>query len=157
RDRVVGELLISLVAFAGDENDVARFGERDGAGYGLRAVGNGFEIGRAKTLFYLRDDRERIFFPRIIRGHDAVVGGLVRDSPHQRSLLFVAIAAGAKDDKQAARTQLAQSLENIEERVGSMSVIDEDLELTFCRHRFQSTWNLGHLAQAQDRLAQAHA
>ena len=93
---MIGKFLVGLVAFAGDENDVARLGEGDGAGDRLRAVGNRFEIVGAKSLLYVRDDGERIFLARIIGGDDAVVGVLIDDASHQRTLLFVAIAAAPK-------------------------------------------------------------
>ena len=62
RDRVIGKFLVSLVALARDEDDVARLGEGDGAGDRFGAVGDGFEIARAKSFFHVGDDGERIFF-----------------------------------------------------------------------------------------------
>ena len=59
RDRVIGKFLVGLVAFPGDQNDVARLGKGDGAGDRFCAVGDGFEIFGAKSLLYVRDNGER--------------------------------------------------------------------------------------------------
>ena len=50
RNRVIGKFLIGLVALPGDENDVARLGQGDGAGDRFCAVGDGFEISGAKSF-----------------------------------------------------------------------------------------------------------
>src|SRR2546421_167536 len=90
RDRVVGEFLVGLVAFAGDEDDVARLRQLDCARDRLRAIGDFFVAIGAKTFLGIGDDRVGIFFPRIIGGDDAVIGVLVGDARHQWALLFIA-------------------------------------------------------------------
>ncbi len=59
RNRVIGKFLVGLVAFAGDEDDVARLRERDGAGDRFRAIGDLLVTLGAKTFLDLGDDRHR--------------------------------------------------------------------------------------------------
>ena len=96
-------------------------------------------------------------FRRIIGSDDAVVGVLVGDPAHERALLFVAIAARAENDNEAAGSELAQSLEDIEERVVAVRIIDENLELAFRRDRLEPPGNLRRSGQAEDGLAQTDA
>src|SRR4051812_47555032 len=65
RDRVVGEFLVGLMAFARDQDNVARLGQLDGAGDGLGSIRDFFETIGAKTFRSLRDDGVGILFPRI--------------------------------------------------------------------------------------------
>src|SRR5437764_11261554 len=66
RNRVVGELLVSFVSFAGDDDDVARLGKFDRARDRLRAIGNLFVAIGTKTFRGIGDDRIGIFLPWII-------------------------------------------------------------------------------------------
>ena len=98
-----------------------------------------------------------IFLPRIVGGDDAVVGVLIGDASHQRTFLFVAIAARAEDENEAARSEFAQRLEDIEKRVVGVRVIDEDLELPFRRDGLEPPGNLRGFRQAEHRVAQTDA
>src|SRR5437667_1266286 len=109
RDSVIRELLIIFVSLACDQHNVARACERNGAVDGLGAIDNFFIAIRAKSLFDLGDDRVWIFLARIIRGDDGVVSKAICHLGHQRALLPVAIAAGAKNGNQAMRLQLPES------------------------------------------------
>ena len=53
RHGVIGELLIIFVAFAGDQNDVARLRQLDGAANRFCAIGNFLVAIRAKAFFDL--------------------------------------------------------------------------------------------------------
>ena len=141
-DRVIGELLIIFVSFARDQYNVSRLGELDRAVNRLRAIDNFFVAIRAKTFFDLGDDRVRIFFARIIRGDDGVIGKSDLPSRHQRALLAVAIAPAAKNNNQASRLKFAQGFDHIRKRVGSVRIIDENLKLSFGRNQFQAARHL---------------
>ena len=66
RNRVIRELLIGFVAFAGNHHDIARLCQRDGAGNRLGAIRDLLVAVRAKSFFHFRDDRIRIFFAGVI-------------------------------------------------------------------------------------------
>ena len=69
----VGDLLVGLMPFPGDKHDVPGFRSQDGLFYGKRAVG--FHIVRGpEALADLRDDRERVFAARVVRGDEHAVG-----------------------------------------------------------------------------------
>ena len=142
RNRVVGELLVSFVPFAGDDDDVARLGKFDRARDRLRAIGNLFVAIGTKTFLGIGNDRVGIFLPWIIGSDDAEVGVFVGHARHERPLLFVAVAAAAKNNDQFSWRKFARGFENIQQRVGRMRVIDEDLELALGGNCFQSTRDL---------------
>src|SRR5205814_464279 len=95
----------------------------------FRAVWDRLEVTGAKSSFHIANNGERIFFARIIRSDDAVVGVLIGNATHQRSLSFVAVAARAENENEPARGQLAQGFQDIEQRVVGVGVIDENLKL----------------------------
>src|SRR5437868_11548167 len=64
RDGVICELLIIFVPLAGDQDNVARACQLNGAINGLSAIDNFFIVSRSKSLFDFGDDRVRIFFAR---------------------------------------------------------------------------------------------
>ena len=63
---VIGELLIIFVPLAGDQNNVVRPCQFNGAINGLSAIDNLFIVSRSKSLFDLGDDRVRILFARVV-------------------------------------------------------------------------------------------
>ena len=54
RHRVIGEFLVGFVAFAGDQNDVARLRQLDGAGDRFGAIGNFLVVSPSENLSPLR-------------------------------------------------------------------------------------------------------
>src|SRR5947208_11896477 len=139
RNGVIRELLIVFVPLAGDQNNVVRPCQFNGAINGLSAIDNLFIVSRLKSLFYLGDDRVRILFARVVGGNDGVVGMTIHYFGHQRALLPVPIAAATKNRNQPMRLKLAQSFENIPKRVGRMGVVDENLKLPPGRNQFQAS------------------
>ena len=152
RHGVIGEFLVGFVAFAGDQNDVARLRQLDGARDRFRAIGNFLVVIRAKTLFDFGDDRVGIFFPRIVRSDDAVIGILIDHAAHERALLPVAIAAATENDDETPRRKFAQRLEDIEQRIVRVRVIDKDLELPLRRNCFEAARAPGEIATGSESL-----
>ena len=118
-----GELHFGVRAFAGDHDDVSR-----------RRVGQR----RLDRRAAVEDDLERSVcdLPRDLRGllgsrvvgrDDRAVSELAGDSPHKRSLLAVAVAAGPEDDREAP-TQLACGRQHVLQRVGGVGVVDNHRE-----------------------------
>src|SRR5947207_2175509 len=101
RDGVICELLIIFVPLAGDQNNVARPCQLNGAINGLSAIDNFFIVSRSESLFDLGDDRVRILFARIVRGNDGVISMAIHCFSHQRALLPVAIATTTKNGNQS--------------------------------------------------------
>ena len=53
--------------------------------------------------------------------------------------------------------KFAQRFQNVEQRVGRVRVIDEDLELPFRRNGFEPARHLRRFAETQNRFAQTDA
>src|SRR5205823_13126303 len=85
RDGVICEFLIIFVTLTGDQNDVARPRQLNGAINGLSAIDNFFVVSRSESLFDLGDDRIRIFFARIVGGNDGVMGMAIDCLGNQRA------------------------------------------------------------------------
>ena len=84
----------------GDQHDVSFAAGLDRPCDRRAPVGLDLELGRAGED--LVDDRERVLAARIVGRDDRDVGELVRDPPHERALLAVAVAAAAEDADDAA-------------------------------------------------------
>ena len=76
---VIRELLIVFVSLAGDQNNVARLCQFNGAINGLSAVDNLFIVCRSKSFFDLGNDGVWILFARVIGGNDGVVSMMRRN------------------------------------------------------------------------------
>ena len=150
---VIGKLLIIFVSFARDQHDVARLRHFNGAGDRFGAVDNRFVVVGTKTLFHFGDDRGRIFLARIVGGDNRAVSMSIDHLSHERTFLPVAIAAATKDDNQTARLEFAQSFQYIEQSVGCMRVIDEDLKLPFGRNAFETTGDLRRFSTLRGKMS----
>src|SRR5215469_13313696 len=136
-DSVVCELLIIFVSLTGDQHDIARLRERDGATNRLCPIDNFLIAVRTEAFFNLRDNRSRVFFAWIIGSDNRVIGVPIGHLAHQWTLLPVAVAAAAKNDNEPMGFKLAESLKNISQRVRCVRVVDENLKLPLCRNQFQ--------------------
>jgi len=110
---VIGELLIIFVPLAGDQNNVVRPCQFNGAINGLSPIDNFFIVSRAESLFDLSDNLFRIFLAWVVLSNDGVVGMAIHNFGHQRALLPIAIAAATKNGNQPMRLKLSQCLEDI--------------------------------------------
>jgi hypothetical protein len=104
---VIGKLLVSLMTFACDQDDIARLRQRDGACNCFGAIGNFFKSIGTKSLFHFGNNRVRIFFSRIVGSNDAEVCILIRDFPHERTFFPVAIAAAPENNNETLRFEIA--------------------------------------------------
>ena len=104
-----GDLLRRLVAFSGDNHDVACGGVRQRIADRLRTVGFNGERCRTGDGRWLDpghnrlDDLHRILAARIVARHDQPVGELRARLAHQRTLHRVAVPACAEDDPEGGR------------------------------------------------------
>ena len=96
------------MTFARDQDDVTRLRDFDGARDRLRAIADFLKMVAAKPFFDFGDDFVGIFFARIIRSDDGVIGLLVDNLTHQWPFLTVAIPAATEDDDHAPRPKLTQ-------------------------------------------------
>src|SRR5581483_12014111 len=103
------------------------------------------------------DDRLRIFFSRIIARNDGEIRMSIYHFAHERTFLFVAVAAASENDDEAMRLQFAQSFNDVQQRVRRVRVIYKNLKLTFGRDQLETPGNLRRFCQAQDRVTQTNA
>jgi len=96
------------VTFARDQDDVTRLGDFDGARNRLRAIRDFFKNGCRETFFDLRDDLSGSSLRGLSEVMNGVVGLLVDNLTHQRTLLTIAISAATEDDDQSSWRKLAQ-------------------------------------------------
>src|SRR5205823_884962 len=126
-DDAVADDLIGLVSLAGDNDDVGRGGAVDGVGDGVAAVLDRLDVRAGDAGHDLLDDRLRILAAGVVAGDDDAVGHARGDLPHLRALPLVAVAAAAEDDPQPAlRREVAHGGEELLQRVGLVSVVDDD-------------------------------
>src|SRR6266480_1171856 len=153
RDGVIGELLITFVPFACDQDDVARLRQHNGAANRRHSIDNFFVMSRAKTFFDFSDNDARIFFARIIGGDNRIISMPIHYFAHQRTLLAVTIAAAPENDNQPMRFEFTQSFKNIPKGVRSVCVIDENLELSLRWNYFQTSRDLRRSTEAENCVA----
>src|SRR5215469_15719463 len=154
-DSVVCELLIIFVSLTGDQHDIARLCECDGATNRLCSIDNFLITIRMEAFFNLRDNHSRVLFAWIIGSDNRVIGVPIRHLAHQRTLLPVAVAAAAKNDDEPMGFKLAESLKNISQCVRCVRVVDENPKLPLCWNPFEPSRHLRSLAQAENRVPQA--
>jgi hypothetical protein len=126
-----GDLLVVLVTLASDEDDVGRRRRADRVADRLGAVLDHVDLVVADRADQdLRQDQIRRFEARVVAGDDDVAGEPAGDRAHQRPLGRIAIAAAAKHAPEHAAALLGQRRERgqrLVERVGRVSVVDDDL------------------------------
>ncbi len=161
------DVLVVLVALAGDQDDVGRASAADGVIDRLGAVLEHVELVMADRADQdLRDDEVGGFEARVVAGDDGAVGEPAGDRRHQRALGGVAVAAAAEHAPEPAaallgeRTQRSQGLL---EGVGRVGVVDDDFRaagaglddaLHPARHRRQRGAGARRLVEARAERAQ---
>src|SRR5436305_5348867 len=124
RQYMVADDLPGLVAFAGDQERVARLQglDRDpDRGSAIADVLGSFGSAQDRGT-----DRVRIFAAGIVIGDDDIVGILRRDRAHQRTLAGITVTAGAEYHNEPAPGVRPQRLQCFCQRVGLVRVVDED-------------------------------
>ena len=154
------DLLVVLVALAGDQHHVARVGLADRVGDGLatildhRGVVVADEAGED-----LRQDEARCLVARVVAGDDDLVGQPLRDSAHQRALGRIAVAAAAEHAPQPAAARLGQRLQRLQhllQRIGRVGVVDNDLRLACRRDALHASRHRGHVRADARRVVERH-
>ena len=118
--------LIGFVAFAGDQNAVARLclGECEFDG----PVSVGFDmkirVAMRKTGDDFFDDAPRFFGARVVAGDDGEVGAR-RCFAKQRSFVTITITAGSEDAEDSASGECRQAVDDSLQSVVGVSVVDE--------------------------------
>ena len=104
-----GDLLVVLVALAGDQDDVGRRGAADRVADRLGAVLDDVDLVVADRAGEdLRQDQVRRLEPRVVAGDDDAAGQPARDRAHQRPLGGVAVAAAAEHAPERAAARLGE-------------------------------------------------
>ena len=113
-----------LVAFAGDEQTVARIQPLDGGADGPGAVA---DLHRAGTGVEDRPpDQCRVFAAGVVVGNDDSVGEPGCNLAHLPPLADIPLAAAAEDHDERARHQRTQGAQRRRQRVGGVRIIHED-------------------------------
>ena len=151
------DLLVGLMPFPRDENDVSRVGagqrdlDRTGAVRFAR-------VRRGDAALDVGDDRARILAARIIGGNEDAIGEPRRNRAHERPLGRIAIAARAEHHREAARPRRGdrtQRLQHVLERIGRVRVVDHhERSITKGLH---APGNRGQLADASRAFFEADA
>src|SRR4029079_4833506 len=100
RQHLAADRLARLMPFAGDKKNVAFFQGSDRGANCERPIAD-VDATRARR-HHLRPDRRRIFRAWIVIGYIGNVGEPRHDRAHLRTLAFVAVAAGAEDNRELA-------------------------------------------------------
>ena len=112
------------MAFTRHQHHVVLFRLHHGVGHRFRAA---FHHLRLTCIEHagqnIVDNRPRLFGARVIVSNDHDVGKLFRDSAHQRTFTFVAVAAAAEDAPQLAAAVQACRLQRFFQRVRRMGII----------------------------------
>src|SRR4051794_19039028 len=118
RDLVpVRELLALLVALAGDDDDIAVGGQRDRLLDRRAPVDLDAHVVAVDAGDDLGHDRLGVLGARIVAGDEHLVGQPGGDLAHDRALAAVAVAAGAEDDDDPPRGELAGGPQDVLQRV----------------------------------------
>ncbi len=91
----------------------------------------GLAVPRTGDAGAVRDrlvDRARVLEPRVLVGHHHEVGELGRDTAHRCALGGIALPRRAEHDDEPARSERAEDLEHLAQRVGRVRVVDDDGE-----------------------------
>src|SRR6476660_4598900 len=123
--------LSSLVALAGNQQDLSLLEIGDGLGHGGGTAGN-FDCPWRRRQD-LAANLRRFFAPRIVVGNDGDVCLIHRNRAHLRALALVAIAAAAKHDGEAIVHIGPERIERLGERVRRVGIVDEDWSAGACR------------------------
>ncbi len=102
------DLLVVLVSFAGDDNDVAGSCGLEGLGDGATSVGfdhemTGATINAGDTVDHLLNDQLRVFSARIVRGHKHRLGRRTGRGTHEGPLGSITIATTAEHHNDPTR------------------------------------------------------
>ena len=142
--------LVTLVAFARDDDDIVRLGPRERlanrfASFGLDDVALGLdgpahlrETTALKALGDLRDDLVGVLGPRVVVCNDREVGVGRNGRAHLRSFGLVAITAAAEHDDQSPLGHRSKRLQHVFQRVRRVRVVHKHAFAVFVGDRFEA-------------------
>lgn len=128
------EDLIRFMAFTGNDDDIIGLGQFDSAVNGVAAVDDDFMVlARLQTFFDAGFDffydGFRIFRTGIIGRDDRDIGQFGPDAAHDGTLGLIAVAAAAKDGKDAVRFHSPRRFQGFLQAVRRMGIVDDDGEI----------------------------
>src|SRR5262249_40148371 len=142
------DCLIRLMAFTGDEDGIA-FPRLSQAQPHCRSPIDFNPVVRAlHSVFYLPDDRHRIFTARVIGGNDRVITLTIGHLTHQRPFCTIAFAATAEHDDQPPGRNFARRPQDFFQCVVRVSVIDDDAKRLSGADEFESSRHLMQFCDA---------
>lgn len=138
------EDLIRFMAFTGNDDDVIGLGQFDSAVNGVAAVDDDFMVlARLQTFFDAGFDffydGFRIFRTGIIGRDDRDIGQFGPDASHDGTLSLIAVAAAAKDGKDAVRFHSPRRFQGFLQAVRRMGIVDDDGEILTGFDEFKTT------------------
>src|SRR5581483_46495 len=128
---VAGDDHGALVAFAGDQDDVAGAGLGEGQRHGGAAVHFDDVVAAVRAGFNLGDDLARVLGVRVFVGQDEEVGQAGSGRAHDRALGAIALAGAAENNEQPTARGFGQGAafrEDTLERIWRMRVVDQHAE-----------------------------
>ena len=121
------DVLVGLVALAGDQHDVARTRHRDRLfDGGLAVTHHDGGCGIAEAGHDLRRDHVAILAARVVVGDDGHVAQTLGNRTHERPLANVALATAAEHAQHARIGVRAQRRQGLLECIRGVCVIDDD-------------------------------
>src|SRR5581483_7843040 len=94
-----------------------------------------------------RTDLRRILAARIVIGHDDPVRAFRRNTPHDRALAGIAVAAGAEYHGERPPGVGTQALESLLERVRLVRIVDEDRRAAAVADELQPALGAGEVLE----------
>src|SRR5215468_1947505 len=130
-----GSLLIGLVSFASEQNDIARLRLANRRRNRCRTI----ELHRitaipclANAVHHFAGDCRGFLAARVVASHNDAIGQPRGEATHFRPLAAVALTAAAEDADQfvAGADRWTQRSERLFQRIGRMGVVDDDQRLS---------------------------
>src|SRR6185295_4824012 len=137
--------LVILVALPGNQHEVAGLGFGDCLVNRVRPVGD-LAIGFARSLnslFRVAEYLLRIFRARVVRRENYDVAQTARGLTHRRSLRPVAITATPKHRDDLSLHHLARRAQDIQQRIVTVRVINDDRESSVMHHALETSRRAG--------------
>src|SRR5579863_6054065 len=103
-----------------------------GGGNGFCAIGNAEKINalpfpdRFRTLRYSMEDCFAIFLARVLISNNEKIGHLCRNTPHNRTFLYISFTGRAKHNHEFAWREWSHNREYLFQAIRSVSIIYND-------------------------------
>ena len=141
-DDSIGEDLERVASLPRDQNDIARPGIDEGRLDGPGTIHLNERLARpVKAAEEIVDDSIGILGSGISQGHDQAVGGSFGGGGEQAALRAIAASLPAEHAMNPPSGDPSQGIEGLEKLLGSLAVIDPDVEVLAFIDGFESAGN----------------